>query len=39
MENEATTKVLYYTLMFTLMGIFILMLSHNNEAIKNLILK
>lgn len=39
MKQQAITKVLYYTILFTLTGIFILMLDHNNEAINNLILK
>lgn len=38
-QKEAITKVLYYTILFTLTGIFILMLEHNNQAINTLILK
>lgn len=39
MKQKAITKVLYYTTMFTLTGIIIIMVSHNNEAINTLILK
>lgn len=38
-QKKAITKVLFYTLMFTLTGIFILMLDTNNQAINTLILK
>lgn len=38
-QKEAITKVLYYTILFTLTGIFILMLDTNNQAVNTLILK
>lgn len=38
-QKEALTKVLFYTILFTLTGIFIIMLDTNNQAINNLILR
>ena len=38
-QKEAITKVLFYTILFILTGIFILMLDTNNQSINTLILK